>query len=119
MSGRDTGPAPLYTRSHDLARWLLAHLPGTAPLTERIQRGALDLLDALVLALEGRRRPERLDAADEALLLLRAHLRLGHDAGLLDAERLMFLAAQLDDIGRQLGGWRKHLERRSVEPRHR
>lgn len=114
-----TAHAPIYTRAHDLARWLLAHLPGEGPLTRRMQHEAIDLLDGLVLALADRDRAQHLARADDQLRLLRAHVRLAHDIELLDAAQVVFLAEQLDDIGRQLGGWRRHLDGDRVGPRHR
>jgi hypothetical protein len=78
-------------------------------LQQRLCGDGLALLDALVLALKGRRRDEMLDQADEALLLLRIHLRLATDSGLLEEGQLLYALERADAVGRQLGGWIKAL----------
>lgn len=53
---------------------------------------------------------ERAREADEIATTLRVHLRVARDKGLLTDEQLLFAADRLDNIGRQIGGWRKRLE---------
>ncbi len=108
MSRRD--PAPIYVDAYDLSRWILEKLDGSSgALEQRLAKNALDLLDSLVLALKDRRREEMLERADEVLVLLRIHLRLAADSGLLDEQQMLFALERADAIGRQLGGWLKGL----------
>lgn len=93
--------APLFAQSLALAQWLLQNLTIVSPLRERIQGHALDLLEHLTLALKGFDREERVDQADRSAALARVTLRLAHELGQLDEDRFLFLAEQLDGIGRQ------------------
>lgn len=111
--------APLYLHAHDLARWLLANLAPDSCLEERLHRDALALLDHIVLALKGFDRDHHLDEADATAAVLRARLRLARDLERLDDRRLVFLTDQLDQIGRQIGGWQRRLAADTMEPRHR
>lgn len=111
--------APLYVHAHDLARWVLANVGGDGALTRRLHEGALALLDAVVLALKGDEREVRLTEADDANALLRVHVRLARELGLVDDRRLLFLTRELDSIGRQIGGWLRRLDRDTLPARHR
>ena len=99
--------APLFIQTFDLASWLLRQLPAESPLTPRLHREGLALLDAVVLALRGQDTDARLAQADEAATLLRIHLRLAVQIEQLTPRQMLFLTGELDSIGRQLGGWRK------------
>lgn len=105
--------APLFVRSYDLYAWLLQRLDKhDAPsphLRAAILGEARALLDAVVLALSRFDTTERAAVADEHAALLRVHLRMAADRGLVDTDQLLYCAGELDDIGRQLGGWRKRL----------
>ena len=72
-----------------------------------------------MLALKGFERDEQILRADEAATLLRAHLRLVHDCGGLPERQLVHVLGQLDEIGRQIGGWQRRLQSDRVTPRHR
>ena len=102
--------APVYTHTFDLVAWLLRHVEG-GPVADAIHADALALLDHVVLALKGFDRRRRLDEADAVNALLRVRLRLAHELELIDERRLLFCAERLDDIGKQLGGWIRHLDR--------
>jgi hypothetical protein len=105
--------APVYIQTADLALWILNHAVGDPqrPLWQRIQRQVLDLLEEIVLALKDFERPRRVKAADATLLLLRTHLHLAYRANLVSEAQWLFLAQELDAIGRQIGGWRNRIER--------
>ena len=102
-------PAPLFVDTMRLATWVLRRFGGPAPLVRRIAEDSLALLDQVTLALRGSRRDERIAAADDRLHLLRIHLRLARELGLLDEAQLIYSLGECDGIGRQLGGWRRHL----------
>jgi len=101
--------APLFVQTYAAARWMLDTIPASSPIGDRIHRGALDLLDHIVLALKNFDREQRVEEADECNALLRVHVRLAHDLGLLDERRMLYIVGELDEIGRQLGGWLRRL----------
>jgi len=102
--------APIFTAAYRLARWTLEVLdesPGT--LAPTLCRHALALLETLALALKGWDRDQRLEAADEQLVQLRLELRLAADTGLIEERQMIHALSLADDVGRQLGGWRRAL----------
>lgn len=102
--------APLFTHCFDLAAWILGHFnTREGVLAHDLCTRSLGLLDAVTLALRDVDRQERLETADIVLVELRLRLRLAHEAGLLDERQMLHALAQADDIGRQIGGWRKRL----------
>jgi hypothetical protein len=80
-------------------------------LGRRLAEGVLRFVDHVTLAASGFDRGRRLSAADAELRTLRAHLLLAFELGLLGEETFLAVSEQADSIGRQLGGWRKKLER--------
>jgi hypothetical protein len=119
LRGRHAAEAPLFVQTMALARWLLQHLDGPSVLVERIQRDALRLLDDVVLALKDVDRDESLARADTTAALLRVHLRLSQEVGAIDERQLVYLAGELDAVGRQIGGWQRRLAQSMEGGRHR
>ncbi len=76
-------------------------------LTDKIEHCALQLLESLVLAngLRGAARVEALVTADGKLQCLRMLLRVAMELGDLSRRRYRYVAGQLSEIGRLLGGW--------------
>ncbi len=108
----DERRAPLFTDAFALCEWLLGHLdeePGV--LAPALCRNALSLLEAITLALKGQLREERLIEADERLVALRVQLRLAAGTGRLSERQALYALEIADRIGRQVGGWRRALER--------
>ncbi len=102
--------APLFADTFSLCEWLLRHLDReTSVLARALCDDALRILEAVVLALKGWSRPERIAEADECLIVLRVHLRLAGATGLLAEPQLLFALECADRIGRQLGGWQRSL----------
>lgn len=105
--------APLFIGAYDLHGWLLDRL-GETPRHPEVCRGVLEhsrgLLEALVLALSGFERGERLIRADEHAACLRAHLRLAADKGLLAESQHLHASRAVAELGRQIGGWRRALD---------
>lgn len=100
--------APIFSDTFTLCQWLLERLDGQpGVLATTLCRNALQLLEAVALALKGRQRDERLEEADERLIMLRLQLRLAATTGLLEEEQSLFALAEADRIGRQLGGWQR------------
>lgn len=103
--------APLYVDTFALCEWLLGHFGNDSRvLPKALCDCALALLEALTLALKGRRRDEHLEVADERLIWLRSQLRLAQALGYLDQRQLLHALERADGIGRQLGGWLRTLE---------
>ena len=104
--------APLFVHAFDLAAWVLGHFaePGDA-LSRDLCAKTLTLLDLVTFALQDRERDLRLADADEVLIKVRLRLRLAGQLGRLDERALMHALGLADDVGRQIGGWKKRLAR--------
>lgn len=76
-------------------------------LGDRIQSGALDVLDALIEATYSRSRDAALTRANLTLEKLRFLFRLANDLHHLDSRRFEHAARALDEVGRLVGGWTK------------
>lgn len=102
--------APLFADTFSLCEWLLQHLDREASVLARaLCENALKMLEAVVMALKGWSREDRIAEADERLVLLRMHLRLAGATGLLAESQQLFALECADRIGRQLGGWQRSL----------
>ena len=107
---RETSPAPLYTDAFSLCEWLLGRF-GEDPrlLPQSLCSNGLALLEAVTLALKGRRREDQIDVADERLISLRTQIRLAAAVGCLTEAQALHALERADVIGRQLGGWMRSL----------
>ena len=76
-------------------------------LGDRIQSGALDVLERLLEATYDRDRAGSLRAANLGVEKLRHLIRLAFDLRYLDERRYEYAARELDGIGRQIGAWSK------------
>ena len=101
--------APVFVQAFDVAAWLLRQVKGGDALPQAVHRDALAMLDHVVLALKGVDRAHHVDRADAVNAVLRVRLRLAHEVGLLNERQLLYVAGELDEIGRQLGGWLRSL----------
>lgn len=88
---------------------------GATILRQRLATTALTVLEDVTLAITGRDRIVRLEDADSGLQLFRTHLRLAHQAGMLDEDAFLEFSGQADVVGRQMGGWLKKLRAASQE----
>ncbi len=116
--------APLFTDAFSLCEWLLQQLDRESSVLARaLCDSGLQLLAAVVLALKGRQREERLAEADECLLRLRMQLRLAGAIGLLGESQLLFALECADRIGRRTGVGNglsiRHHDRRRVRKNRR
>ena len=105
--------APIFTCTYDLHCWLLDRFDGDKVESHRNTRQTVlhhsrRLLESVTLAFENFDTERQLVEADQSATLLRVFLRLAAQRGLLDDRQLLFANKLLRDIGRQLGGWRKH-----------
>ena len=76
-------------------------------LGDRIQSGALEVMEGLVEAAYTRGRGPILAQVNLGLEKLRYLFRLAKDLHYLDLRRYEFSARALEEIGRMVGGWRK------------
>ncbi len=78
-------------------------------LWARCEKANLDVLELVLLAAQ-RQKPDKhaaLELASAKLNVLRVFVRLAKDTKVIDGKRYVSLEAQLDEIGRMLGGWMK------------
>lgn len=80
----------------------------------RIDGLALDFLERIAEARWAPTARKRVLVAEADLLLVRLHvlLRLAHDRRYLDTGGFEHVVRGVDEAGRMLGGWRKHLDGR-------
>ncbi len=76
-------------------------------LGDRIQKVAVDVLEALIEATYKRERRAHLNRANLGLQKLRFFFRLAVELKILDLRRYEFAARKIDDTGRLIGGWIK------------
>ncbi len=109
--------APLYVDAHDLCVWLEDRL-GVGSETRAVVTQTLSTAHALLTSIatalafpDTRHRDVR--EADAAATRLRVLLRVVRDVGLIATSSHRHAQSRIDKIGRMLGGWRRHLRRRS------
>lgn len=80
-------------------------------LADRIQTQVMDILELLIEAYYGSKqaRIERLQQVNIALEKLRYQIRLSKDLELINLKRYGYVSEQIDQIGKQVGGWIKYL----------
>ena len=76
-------------------------------LGDRIQATALDVLEGLIEGTYTKSRERLLGRVNLAIEKLRFLVRLSVDLRCMDKRRYEFAARNLDEIGRQVGGWTK------------
>ena len=109
-NARRTGPA--LEQMYRFLLWLvpaIEKLPRSQKflLGDRIQSGALDVLERLIEATYTKARGRALNEANLGIEKLRFLFRLATDLGKLDRRRYEHAARALDDVGRLIGGWIK------------
>jgi hypothetical protein len=105
--------APLFVQSFELGSRVLREVDGGGALGASLHRDTLALLDHVVLALKGFDREDHLDRADALATLLRVRLRLAVRVTLISEGLMLALTRELDEIGRQIGGWLRRLHEAS------
>jgi len=81
-------------------------------LGDRITTGIYDLLDKLIIARHVKEKLDILEGLNSKLDILRYQTRLLVDIGLMKLERYEYVSKVIDEIGKELGGWLKHLRQR-------
>ena len=100
------------TKTYDLILWSCNHtskFPRNHRFVvgERIERSLYGLLETLIQAKYTRHRQHLLEQANLALEVLRFQMRLAKDLQCLKVNSYGFASKAIDDIGRQIGGWRR------------
>ena len=107
----DEKELPIIQATYDLVKWyvpILNRLPRAHKygLGERLVTGLYDFLEGLIIARYSRNKQEILKKLTGKLDILRYQTRLLFDFQLIDTRRYGYISRRLDNIGKQLGGWR-------------
>ena len=98
-----------------------AKFPKTArySISNRIDNAAIDILEGLIDARYrvGRRRREALGEVNHGLSRLRALLRLANRRKYLSDRSYEHVSGRIDEAGRMLGGWIRHIDDGALESR--
>lgn len=95
---------------HQFLSWLIPHLDKFPrhrrfTLGERLESGLLDVLELLVEAAYSRQKQTPLAQANRRLARVRHLWRLTYELKVIPVERYRYGAEQIDNLGRQVGGW--------------
>lgn len=117
VRGADSHSEPtipvVLVRWEDFLVWLFERTAGfprriRASITTRIEQRALDVYEGLEQARwEPARRARLLAEVDQGIGLLRILVRLAHRHHALSSGAYEHAAAELDTVGRMVGGWRR------------
>lgn len=112
MSPASRQTAPVLEKMYQFVLWLIPTIeqfPRSQKflLGDRMQTGALDVLEGLVDAAYTANRNTILQRVNLGLEKLRFLIRLANELHYLDLRRYEFAARALEEIGRMVGGWLK------------
>jgi hypothetical protein len=102
----------VFQHAYDLAVWYAertARFPKMYRFTlaDRIQEGLLTLVESLQDTTFGKRREESFDQAQDTVDRLRLWNRIAKDLRCLDLKQYAFASERIEEIGKQIGGWRR------------
>jgi len=108
-------------KAYDFTLWLLPHLAKFSrdhrfTLGNRLEDGALEVLDLLVAASYTSEKRALLEQANARLNRVRYQIRLAKDLQQISMKQYEFSARALDGIGMEIGGWLK--QQSSGKARH-
>ena len=111
---------PVVVRLYDLVLWTMNHTARFPrhhrySLGQRIEGTLQDLLELLIEARYAREKADLLDRANLLLERFRFQMRLAKDLKVLALNSFEFQAKSVDEIGRMIGGWRKHAAGQAVK----
>jgi hypothetical protein len=114
--------APIYVATHDMLEWLVPHLEGWPRpqrflLARQVLESATGFYRLLLRArkVPGAARAEALLEADTELETLKALVRLGQERHYMSLRQYQHVSGMLGEIGQQLGGWRRAMEKTGVK----
>ena len=101
---------------HNLLAWLiplLDHFPRSRRFTlgERLESGVIEILELLVAAAYSRDKRVLLQRANIRIAVVRHLWRLAHELQTIPTKRYAHGAKLLEELGRQIGGWLKSVDR--------
>lgn len=104
------------TKTYDFTLWLLPHLAKFSrdhrfTLGNRLEEGALEVLELLVEASYSSEKRPLLRRANTRLNRVRYLVRLAKDLRQLSVKQYEFAARAIDGIGMEIGGWVKQQSR--------
>ena len=116
----ETKDVPVILKLYDLALWTMNHTARFPrhhrySLGQRLDGTLLDLLDVLIEARYVREKARMLDRANVLLERLRFLMRLAKDMQVLPLKSFEFQANAVEEIGRMIGGWRRHAAGRAAQ----
>jgi hypothetical protein len=79
-------------------------------LGEKLKNMCHEILDLVVEANNSRNKTPILDLLDRKLEMLRIHFRLATDLKIVSLDQIEALNVFIEDIGKQIGGWKKWSE---------
>lgn len=115
---KSTAQPPIQTSLVELLDWTLsrtADLPKSQRFTfgQRLDQTTLDTLELAVRALHlpARRKLPLIEDINLQLEVLRVLWRIVHERRWISAQQLVFVIGRIDECGRMVGGWIRHLQR--------
>jgi DNA polymerase III alpha subunit len=105
---------------HDILKWMIPTLnkfPSQQRFTlgERVESGLLDVLEALVDAAFSKRAANPLARANLRLQRVKHLWRLAVELEVIGQRQYAHAAEQLDQLGRQIGGWQQSSREKTPE----
>lgn len=119
MVERDTVPV-VFQKAYDLTLWYADHtvrFPKAYRFTlaERVQGVLFDLIAFLQDAAYGKGRQASLVGAQDCVDKLRLWNRLAKDLKCMNQRQYAFASKQIEEIGKQVGGWSRAEKRKPAE----
>ena len=107
---------PIIQKTYDLVKWyvpILNRLPRSHKFTlgERIITHLYNLLEGLIEVRYAQEKLPQLKTLNNKLDILRYQTRLLADFGLISRKRYQYISQQVNNIGKDLGGWIKQQQR--------
>jgi hypothetical protein len=107
-------------KTYDLIKWyvpLINRLPRDHKfqLGNRIVETLYKFLESLIEAKYSRQKQAKLEGLNVSLSVLRYQTRLLFDFSLFSARRYEYVSNRIDEIGNELGGWLKQLQKGNNE----
>ena len=106
--------SPIFSKTYDFILWLLNHtekFPKSERfrMAKRLEDTVFRFYELLIIATRSSQKKKVLYKADLELDKLRLFMRLSHDRNLTSQKQYQYVAKQLVEIGKLLGGWLKSL----------
>ena len=108
--------SPIFIKSFETLEWVLSHTSKFPKhqrfvMAKRIEEAALSFHDNLIWASKTQRKTGALADADFHLERLKVYNRLAMKLKLSSFAQYEYLAKQLEELGKLLGGWQRSLKR--------